>query len=583
MDTEFVCYCKSYAIKERVAFPRFLSFLFIFGSPAAALTPQVDLIYGHYELHVDYEVTPGNADAGWKFSVSYDEDDDFSTSVGVVRLDPETTPILAAPKTETRVPSPAGVFSRFGPSGTTLWVLPQNNMLGVPFLGIRTTMPAGLFQARVGNNYSPSTQGSISLRLISVEGTGPDDGGTFATWKSESFGTTVFSFDSTNGIGDADEIPTIPVSSHTHYNWAFTKPGLYRVTLEAKGKLMPAFGGVITTARKTFNFAVPFSSRIIDDGEIRVTASPEENLEIITADPLAPVGYAADRAMLEAVDPAGVQSQSLPGSVRQMSLSVSTKADAIPNGVGIPPETASLGLDPAVWSNVELILQEVRGPGEMAFIAGGTPVLKSAGDSIALPGGMPGNFLVAFTADGLYRVKVIARGMRSGAPFMSRPVVLVFGAGVGADFSYAVWQNSFEKTANLPAGSLADIHGDYDHDGVTNGVEFAFFWQGLDPAIPDSGSMPRPVPPESGESSITFLRDTFKDPLDESLWQIRPSTSSDLLSWHTRSSRVPGFPLKIFETGAGRGNAHGRILLRRLRVMPAPHPRNWFRFLITPP
>jgi hypothetical protein len=104
---------------------------------AGALTPPTDLIYGHYEIQVDYTVTPENPDAGWSFAVSYDQDDDFSSAAGVVRLDPESTVIVASPRTRTAVPSPAGVFSRFGPSGTPIWILPQNNILGTCFLGGR--------------------------------------------------------------------------------------------------------------------------------------------------------------------------------------------------------------------------------------------------------------------------------------------------------------------------------------------------------------------------------------------------------------------------------------------------------------
>ena len=158
----FIYDCNKFASKGRVSPLRLLLFPLL-TLPLGALTPPTDLLYGHYELHVDYAVTPGNPDGGWRFSVSYDEDDDFSTGDGVVRLDPESTVILAAPKTAATVPSPAGVFSRFGPSGTPLWVLPQNQVLGTPYLGIRTTMPAGIFQARVGTNYSPSSQGSIAF------------------------------------------------------------------------------------------------------------------------------------------------------------------------------------------------------------------------------------------------------------------------------------------------------------------------------------------------------------------------------------------------------------------------------------
>ncbi len=221
----------------------------------AAAPVQTYVADGHYEIHIDYTPTPGNPDAGWLFSVSYDEDNDFSTSAGVVRLNPAETVLVAGPGTQSTVPNPAGVFSRFGPPGTPLWILPQNQIQGVLFLGIRTTMSPGIFQARVGNNHTPSGQGSISLRLVSIEGSGPAAGGDFATWKAESFGTIVWSFDTTDGIGAADEVPTIPVSSHTHYNWGFTRPGLYRVTFEAVGKLNSP--NTFTKGRGTFLFAVP--------------------------------------------------------------------------------------------------------------------------------------------------------------------------------------------------------------------------------------------------------------------------------------------------------------------------------------
>ncbi|MCW1885580.1 choice-of-anchor M domain-containing protein [Luteolibacter flavescens] len=546
--------------------------------PAAALTPPTDLLYGHYELHVDYAVTPGNPDAGWRFSVSYDEDDDFSTGAGVVRLDPESTVILAAPRTATAVPSPAGAFARFGPPGTPLWVLPQNNAIGTPFLGVRTTMSTGLFQARVGNNYSPSSQGSISLRLVSVEGTGPDAGGKFATWKTESFGSVVFSFDTTDGIGAAEEIPTIPVSSHTHYNWAFTKPGLYRVTLEAKGKLMPGHGNVITSARKTFLFAVPFSSRIAGVGELRVVAEESGPPRMIAADPANGVAYTPDRAMLETVA-ATTAGSALPGARWQANLSLSTIAAALPNGVGIDPAVASSGLAASEWSDLAWNVTGVRGPGNFALIEGGS----AAGFPLSLSAGSTRNLVAAFTETGIYRVTGTLSGSRAGVPFTTAPYTLTFGAGLGADFTYAAWQASFERAAGLPTGSLADPEADHDGDGLANGVEFAFFWHGLDPARSDAHLMPLPAPGDDSSAGIGFLRDTYKDPLDESSWEIRGSHSADLFTWRVRSSRIPGFPLGIFETGAEQGNTWSRIMHRRLRVLPAPQSRGFFRFDVSAP
>ncbi len=542
--------------------------------PAAfAATPPVELLYGHFEVHVDYTPTPENPDAGWRFSVSYDRDDDFSTRDGVVRMDPGSTVFIAPPVTRTAVPSPAGAFSRFGPSGTPLWVLPQHLALGAPYLGVRTTMDPGIFQARVGSNYTPSGQGSISLRLVSAEGTGPLVGGHFATWKTESLGTTVFSFDTTNGIDAADEIPTIPVTSHTHYNWGFTRPGTYRLTFEAFGKLM-AHGGAMTSGQATFTFAVPFPSEVGSGAELRVVAGESGPPRWAPADSAGGVAYAAERVLLEADTPVG--------DGWEMAAALSGLAAEIPNGVGVDPAAASAGLASG-WSDLAFEVTEIRGPGTFALTADGTLLAEKASDSFAIETNAARDITAAFSATGLYRVTGFLRGMRNGVPVTGEPETLTFGAGLGADFDYAAWAASFERTAGWPAGALADPAGDADRDGVANGAEFALFWHGFDPTRPDAWRMPRASRTAEGWAVLDFLRDTWKDRLDESGWQIRPQTSADLVTWQLRSSRVPGFPLETAETGAGEGNAWGRVTGRRLRVMQ-PHPgRAFFRLRVDAP
>jgi surface-anchored protein len=551
---------------------------------ASALTPPTDLIYGHYEMHVDYTVTPGNPDAGWSFWVSYNLNDDFNSASGVVRLDPESTVILASPRTRTAVPSPAGLFSRFGPPGTPLWILPQNNVLGTCFLGVRTIVPTGTFQARVGNNYTVNGQGSIALRLVSMTGTGPAAGGQFATWKTEAFGGVVFSFDSTDGITGADEIPTVPIGSHTHYNWGLTKPGIYHLTFEAKGKLMPAHGSAITSAQQTFTFAVPFSGRIGNGGALLLSGVEAGAPRVLTADPASGVAYAPDQAMIEATTPAGPASSGLPGALWQWSGNLRALPLSTPNGVGVAPATASGGLVPAEWSNVELEIAAVRGPGGFALLDGGGTVLADGpGDVVALTATSDLPVTAAFTATGLHRVTVIPRGTRNGQPVVGAPVMVTFGAGLTAEHDYAAWQASFEQTAGLPAGSLADHNADFDRDGISNGFEFAFFWQGMDPTVSDAAKMPRAFPSAAGDGVFGFLRDSYKDPLDESKWQLRPAASTDLLAWKLRSSRIPGFPLEVFETGLGEGNAYGRIARNQLRIEGPQVGRAFFRFDLAPP
>lgn len=549
--------------------------LLILGGTALGLadTPPTDLIYGHYEPHLEY-----TASEGWKMSISYDMDNDFSSASGVVRLDPTTTRLIAAPSTFTVVPSPAGVFSRFGPPGTPLWILPQANVLGRLFLGVRAVIAPGLFQASISGNYVPSSSGSIALELVSVTGTGPDAGGKFATWKTEGFGTPVFSFDTTDGISAADQIGTIPVASHTHYNWAFTKPGTYAVTLHAKGKLMPAHGNTVTSAQATFHFVIPFSSRIGSGGGLRVVEDAGLP-RLILADPTNRVAYATDRAMLEASSPATpATSAAVPGAQWEMACELSPVASALANGVGISPALSATGPAAPDWSSLALELVDVTGPGGFALLESGTVVAAKPGDLLPITPGVARPLAAAFGASGIYRITAMLRGTRLGQQVASAPVTLCLGAGVTAEFGYNEWASSFERSAGWSPATLANPQADPDRDGLTNSVEFAMFWHGLDPTTNDAWRMPLPRQAGNGSGSFSYLRDTFKDPLDESRWQVLAGASTDLINWEFRSARVPGFPLELSETGAEEGNACGRILHRALRLPPGSAPNAFFRF-----
>jgi hypothetical protein len=271
----------------------------------------------------------------------------------------------------------------------------------------------------------------------------------------------------------------------------------------------------------------------------------------------------------------------LPGALWQWSGNLRALPLSIPNGVGVAPATASGGLVPAEWSNVALEIAAVRGPGGFALLDGSGAVLADGpGDILPLTATSDLPVTAAFTATGLHRVTVVPRGTRNGQPVVGAPVIVTFGAGLTAEHDYAAWQASFEQTAGLPAGSLANRDADFDRDGISNGFEFAFFWQGMDPTLSDAGRMPRAFPTGDG-AAVGFLRDTYKDPLDESKWQLRPASSSDLLAWKLRSSRIPGFPLEVFETGLGEGNAYGRISRNQLRLMGPGVGRAFFRFDLT--
>lgn len=536
-------------------------------SPLLAATPPTDLLYGHFEIHLDYQLTPGNPDAGWKLSTSYNLSNDFNQRDQVVMMDPAATPFIASPKTRQTI-TPA--LSRFGPVGDPLWILPANPQNGTLYLGVRSLMEAGMFQARVGSTHTPSAQGSTSLRLVSVEGSGPDAGGKFATWRTDSFGALLFSFDTTNGITAADEIPTIAAATHTHYNWGFTKPGTYEVTFEASGVLNSWHpdGGTLTKARQTFTFIIPFPGEIGSGSEIRITP------DLTVADPAAGVVYRPDRVFLRADTPDGSGGWRASGTLATAPLPLT-------DGVGVMPEdAASL---PTGWSNLVVRQIHSRGPGSLSWQdENGNPLDLTGGLAIGENERRP--LVTAFSETGIYRATLEVTGTYQGQSISRGPFTLTYGPGIGSDFSYDGWRTSFEKTGGLAAGALAHPLADHDGDGLTNGTEFAMFWQGLDPTIPDAHLMLLPRPTPEGHAALDFLRDLRKDPLDESAWQVIPEYSHDLSSWTGLSARTPGLPLGLFETAAEEGNARGPILKRRVRAIgAAPLPHAFFRFRILSP
>lgn len=96
--------------------------------------------------------------------------------------------------------------------------------------------------------------------VISVALTGFSGPGQFTMWQD---GTGI-KFDTFDGIGGDDVIPNFPTGpgAHAHYNYSFTLPGVYEVTLTASGIL--AGGGGFTSGSGTYTFVVvPEASTVL--------------------------------------------------------------------------------------------------------------------------------------------------------------------------------------------------------------------------------------------------------------------------------------------------------------------------------
>lgn len=114
-----------------------------------------------------------------------------------------------------------------------------------------------------------------SVQLTATKVVGP---GKLVAYLTESLGQPDVYFDSD---GPAESM-TLPPAAHTHLNWAFTKPGVYHLTLE--GKLDVGDGNPLQTLGSgTFTFAVgvePHQVRPADGGKATVLDDGHTDLTV---------------------------------------------------------------------------------------------------------------------------------------------------------------------------------------------------------------------------------------------------------------------------------------------------------------
>lgn len=118
--------------------------------------------------------------------------------------------------------------------------LVENLGLDVLWLGLRVR--------GTGKQRGATRTSSVQLAATKLDGPGQ-----LVAYLTESLGQPDRYFDSTNGLDKSDST-TLPPAAHTHLNWAFTKPGIYHLTL--KGSLDNNDGKLQPLGQGTFTFAV---------------------------------------------------------------------------------------------------------------------------------------------------------------------------------------------------------------------------------------------------------------------------------------------------------------------------------------
>jgi surface-anchored protein len=195
---------------------------------------EVLVPYGHYDLGLNFTL-----ENGWHTYVR-----DFDNADAT--LEASRVVIVAGPETRMTIPDSPNL-SFLGNPGAPIWILPEIYQENAPYLGIGAPLlERNLFTGGLSN------RGQVTMRLVSLEGSGPDQGGHLHLWQS-GFPPQVF-FSSADGIGPEDALDRITANFHAHYNFGFTAPGLYRVTFELTAELLPLHGGGRVSGLATFSF-----------------------------------------------------------------------------------------------------------------------------------------------------------------------------------------------------------------------------------------------------------------------------------------------------------------------------------------
>ena len=216
----------------------FLFTVAVWVSPAAvpvAWGQETVFDTGHYDLAVTYE-----PEMGWRTYVhDFEARGELSTTTTVLKVNASA---------RTQVPGDPD-FALLGSPGDPVWVVPEIFQADIIYLGMGAPLLGrNIFTGGLSN------RGQVTMRLVAVDGSGPDAGGTLSMWQSGF--PPRFYFSTADGIGAGDALEAITANFHAHYNWGFTAPGLYRITFEYSGELVAELGGGMTSTQVIFTFDV---------------------------------------------------------------------------------------------------------------------------------------------------------------------------------------------------------------------------------------------------------------------------------------------------------------------------------------
>ncbi|MDR2253702.1 MAG: anchored repeat ABC transporter, substrate-binding protein [Bifidobacteriaceae bacterium] len=233
------------------------------------------------------------------------------------------------------------------------------------------TVWLGLRAQGAGAEFGATRTSEVLLSAVAASGPGE-----VYAYLTGSFGNTDVYFDSSDGFdaanGYRDDTMSLPADAHTHLSWAFTEPGVYTLTLQAKLKVADT-SKPIDLGQGTYTFAVGV-------GPAQAAAEAGISAPVIVDQGHADLTANLDTGQLELrYDPGGGGEHSQqPHAADDVVIDVPAKAMAeIPAGaqfgfLGRPGERvyqlaqAVLGkhvhgeIDPHLWQNVRNAMAYVQ-------------------------------------------------------------------------------------------------------------------------------------------------------------------------------------------------------------------------------
>ncbi len=172
-----------------------------------------------------------------------------SAIIGDAEFAPGDLTVLVPFITENR---PAGAqYDFLGVSaGIPVWTLPEIENVNKPFYGVGSEELDPL-----------DFSGDLTLQLLSV--VSAPSGGDFSLWQDNG-GSPVVLFATSDGVDGSDSFLLTTPGGHEHFNWSFTKPGIYQLEFQVSGNhLGDGFG----SDTQTFTFqAAPEPSKAVFAG-----------------------------------------------------------------------------------------------------------------------------------------------------------------------------------------------------------------------------------------------------------------------------------------------------------------------------